>query len=127
MFKIEAPYPGYQTTVLLPSPSHGDSEEIASSLVTARAMDGTLYTYSKQREGRRRLQYSFVIARGKGLELRAFLKAYYRSAMRITDHDDNTWIVYLQGNPFDMQGQSKAAGFPGGETMTVNLQFEERE
>jgi hypothetical protein len=127
MFKIEAPYPGYQTTVLLPSPSFGDSEEIASSLVTARAMDGTLYTYAKQREGRRRLQYSFVIARGKGLELRAFLKAYYRTAMRITDHDDNIWIVYLQGNPFDIQGQSKAGGFPGGETMTVNLQFEERE
>ena len=127
MFKIEAPYPGYQTTVLLPSPSFGDSEEITSSLVTARAMDGTPYTYTKQRQGRKRLQYSFVIARGKGLELRAFLKAYYHTAMRVTDHDDNVWIVYLQGNPFDMQGKAKAGGFPGGETMTVNLQFEERE
>ena len=127
MFKIEAPFPGYQTTVLLPSPARGDSEEIASSLTTARAMDGTLYTYTKQRQGRKRLRYTFVIARSKALELRAFLKVYYRSAMRITDHDDTTWIGYLQGNPFDIQGQSKAGGFPGGETMTVNLQFEERE
>jgi len=127
MFKLEAPFPGYQTTVLLPSPTWGDSEEIASSLTTARAMDGTLYTYTKQRQGRKRLRYTFVIARSKALELRAFLKVYYRTAMRITDHDDTVWIGYLQGNPFDMQGQSKAVGFPGGETMTVNLQFEERE
>lgn len=127
MFKIEAPFPGYQTTVLLPSPTWGDSEEIASSLTAAKAMDGTLYTYTKQRQGRKRLRYTFVIARSKALELRAFLKVYYRSAMRITDHDDTVWIGYLQGNPFDMQGQSKADGFPGGETMTVNLQFEERE
>lgn len=127
MLKLEAPFPGYQTTVLLPSPTWGDSEEIASSLTTARAMDGTLYTYTKQRQGRRRLRYTFVIARSKGLELRAFLKVYYRTAMRITDHDDTVWIGYLQGNPFDMQGKSKADAFPGGETMTVNLQFEERE
>lgn len=127
MFKIEAPFPGYQTTVLLPSPVWGDTEEIASSLTTARGMDGTLYTYTRQRQGRKRLRYTIVIARSKALELRAFLKVYFRSAMRITDHDETVWIGYLQGNPFDMQGQSKAEGFPGGETMTVNLQFEERE
>jgi hypothetical protein len=127
MLRLEAPAPGYQTTVLLPSPEWGDSVEVASSLTTIRAMDGTLYTYSKQREGRKRLQYSFVISRAKALELRAFVKVYYRTAMRITDHNDDVWEAYLQSNPFNEAGQSKALDFPGGETMTVSLEFEERE
>ncbi len=127
MFRIEAPHPGYQTTLILPSPNWGDSMEVAASMTSVRAMDGTLYTYVKQRDGRKRLQFSFEISRAKALEVRAFIKAYYRTSMRLTDHNNVQWIAYLQNNPFELAGNSKAVGFPGGETMTVTLEFEEQE
>ena len=127
MFRLEAPSPGYQTTVTLPSPVWGDSVAAMSSVSPARAMDGTLYTYVKQRNGRKRLQFSFEIARNKALELRAFIKVYYRFTMRITDHNDDVWIAYLKNNPFEAAADSRAVSFPGGETMTVALEFEERE
>jgi hypothetical protein len=126
MFKIEAPHPGYQTTVILPSPNWGDSVEITGTMASARAMDGTLYTYSKQRAGRKRLRFIFEISRSKALELRAFIKVYYRHAMRLIDHNDEEWTAYLQNNPFEFAGDSKADGFPGGETMTITLEFEEQ-
>lgn len=127
MFKLEAPFPGYQTTLVLPSPNWGDSVEIAATVSTIRAMDGTLYTYVKQREGRKRLHFDFEIARHKALELRAFIKIYAAVPMRLTDHNDIQWIAYLQNNPFESAANSKADPFPGGETMTVTLEFEERE
>jgi len=127
MFKLEAPKPGYQTTTVLPSPVWGDSKGAAPSLASIRAMDGTLYTYTKQRNGRKRLHFSFEIARSKALELRAFIKAYYLSAIRITDQNNSVWIAYLKNNPFEAAGKSRAASFPGGETMTVALEFEECE
>lgn len=127
MFKLEAPYPGYQTTVILPSPNWGNTMGIASSVTTVRAMDGTLYTYVKQKAGRQRIQFDFEISRSKALELRAFIRVYYRTPIRLTDHNDNQWIAYLQSNPFEFAGDSKAEGFPGGETMTITLDFEECE
>ena len=126
MFKLEAPYPGYQTTTWLPSPSWGDSVALTSSVSSVRAMDGTLYTYVKQRAGRKRFQFDFEIARSKALELRAFIKVYYSTPIRFTDHNASQWIAYLQNNPFEFAGDSKAEPFPGGETMTITLEFEER-
>lgn len=127
MFKMEAPHPGYQTTIILPSPNWGDSIETAASMTTIRAMDGTLYTYVKQRAGRKRFQFSFEISRSKALELRAFVKVYYSTSIRLTDHNNIQWIVYLQNNPFESAGNTKAESFPGGETMTVTFEFEECE
>jgi len=127
MLTIAAPHPGYQTTVMLPSPDWGDTMEVASSMTKMRAMDGTLYTYVKQRQGRKRFRLTFEIARSKAIELRAFIKAYYRTPMQLTDHNGNQWLVYLQNNPFEFAANSKAEGFPGGETMMVSLEFEETE
>jgi hypothetical protein len=90
-------------------------------------MDGTLYTYVKQRAGRKRFQFDFEIARSKALELRAFIKVYYSTPIRFTDHNTAQWVAYLQNNPFEFAGDSKAEPFPGGETMTITLEFEERE
>ncbi len=126
MFKLEAPHPGYQTTILLPSPTWGNTLEVASSMASIRAMDGTLYTYVKARAGRKRFQFSFEIARSKAMELRAFIRVYYRFPVRLTDQDNNQRVVYMQSNPFELAANSKAESFPGGETVTISLDFEER-
>jgi len=127
MFMLRAPYPAMQATVVLPSPNWGDSSGIASTLQILRAMDGTSYTYVHTKDGRKRLQWDFTIARNKALELRAFINSYYRTKVQVIDHNDDTWIGYLINNPFEHAGSGRAVNFPGGETMDITLEFEEAE
>ena len=72
MFQLQAPYPGLQTTSILPSPQFGDSESLRAEVSVKRAVDGTRYTYVK-RKGGRKLQWTFQLTRNKALELRAFI------------------------------------------------------
>jgi len=126
-FILRAPYPGPQTTTILPSPRWGDSKAITATLIRMRAVDGTLYTYVKSRNGRMKFQWEFEIARHKALELREFINSYAASLIEATDHDGDRWIGYLRNNPFELTGAGRAGDFwPGGETMTITLEFEER-
>jgi len=125
MFFLRAPYPSLQATVTLPSPRWGDSVGNASTLQILRAMDGTRYTYVHAKEGRKRLQWDFTLARNKALELRAFINVYYRTQIQATDSYGETWIGYLTNNPFEYTGSGRAVDFPGNETMDVTLSFEE--
>jgi len=125
-FYLRAPYPSLVTTTLLPSPQWGDSKAITGTVTTMRAMDGTLYTYVKSRNGRKKLRWQFELARNKALELREFIDSYYASVIEVTDHDGDKWVGYLVNNPFEFTGSGRAAGWPGNETMTVILEFEEK-
>lgn len=90
-------------------------------------MNGTLYTYVKSRNGRMKFQWEFEIARNKALELREFIDSYQGKLIQITDHDGDLWLGYLRSNPFEFTGAGRAgAGWPGGETMNIILEFEER-
>jgi hypothetical protein len=89
-------------------------------------MDGTLYTYVKSRNGRKKLRWEFELSRNKSLELREFINSYFDTLIEITDHDGDKWVGYLMNNPFEFTGEGRAAGWPGGESMTVQLEFEER-
>ena len=126
-FIMRAPYPGVQTTTMLPSPQWGDSKSIVSTVQTMRTMDGTLYTYVKSKDGRKAFNWEFQISRNKALELRAFINAYNSEVIQVIDHDGDEWIGYLRSNPFEFAGAGRAGdGWPGGETMTIILEFEER-
>lgn len=127
MFFIQAPYPATQVTMTLPSPRWSDSVALTSTLQVLRAMNGAQSTYVHGRSGRKKFQWDFTLARNKALEMRAFLKVYYRFQVQITDHNDETWIGYLINNPFESAGSGRAVDFPGGETMDITLEFEERE
>jgi hypothetical protein len=90
-------------------------------------MNGTAYTYVKSRNGKKKFQWQFEIARNKALELQAFLKAYHGKLIQVTDHDGDIWIGYFRSNPFEFTGAGRAGdGWPGGETMVIQLEFEER-
>ncbi len=127
MFFIRAPYPALQVTVALPSPHWSDSVALASTLQVLRAMNGAQSTYVRGRGGRKKFQWDFTLARNKALELRAFLKVYYRFQVQIVDHNEETWVGNLTNNPFESAGSGRAVDFPGGETMDITLEFEERE
>lgn len=128
MFEISAPYPGLQTTSLLPNPEFSDTEALTDAVITKRAVDGTLYTYVKTTGGRKKLQWTFLLTRNKGLELRAFLTAYAASKVMVVDHNDRAWVGYFTNNPFELTSVRKAGpaiqDWPRGETHTVTLEFE---
>lgn len=126
-FILKAPYPGVQTTTLLPSPAWGDSKALTATILTQRSMDGTLYTYVKSRGGRKKFNWEFDIARNKALELREFINSYRGALIQVIDHDGDTWLGYLRNNPFEFTSSGRAAGWPGNETMTVILEFEEKQ
>ncbi len=126
MFILRAPYPYVTTTTVMPSPRWSDSKALGAIVNRMRAMDGTLYTYVNSKNGRRIYQWSFELARNKALELREFLDSYFSYKIQITDHNDDVLIGYIRNNPFDFEGLGRAAGWPGDETMTITLEFEEQ-
>jgi hypothetical protein len=127
MFRLEGPYPNIQTTTILPSPSWGDVCEPVATVKALRAMDGTLYTYTQSKNKRKKCHWDFKISQDKALELKAFLTSYYRTQIKITDHDAVVWVGYLQNNPFEFAGEARAPSFPGGELINISIDFEESE
>lgn len=126
MFIMRAPYPAVATTTAMPSPKFSDSQALGAIVQRMRAMDGTLYTYVNSKNGRKIYQWSFELARNKALEVREFINAYFGYKIQITDHNNTTIIGYLKNNPFDFEGAGRAGpNWPGEETMTVTLEFEE--
>ena len=103
------PDPALETTTLLPNPQFGDGENLTDEVQVKRAMDGTLYTYVKTKNGRRKLQWAFRLTRNKALELRAFIQAYYAKKIRVTDHNERVWVGNLMNNPFEFDTSGRAA------------------
>ena len=128
MFTLQAPYPDLQTTTLLPNPQFSDAENLQVTVTRKTAMDGTRYTYVKRKGDRRKLMWSFRLTRNKGLELRAFLFAYYASQVKIVDHNDRVWVGNFTNNPFEFDTAQKAGPainpMPRGETQMIELEFE---
>jgi len=107
MFTLQAPYPSLQTTRLLPNPQLSDQEGLTATVTRKTAMDGTRYTYVKRKQ-RRKLKWTFRLMRNKGLELRAFLFAYFASPVKIIDHNGQTWVGNFTSNPFEFDTPQKA-------------------
>lgn len=118
----------YQTTTILPNPEFGDTEALTDVVISQRAMDGTLYTYVKTKNGRRKLQWTFQLTRNKALELRAFILSYFASVIEIVDHEGRKWRGHLVNNPFEFRSASRAGpaiqNWPRGELITITLEFE---
>ncbi|MGD0899708.1 MAG: hypothetical protein ABR915_17895 [Thermoguttaceae bacterium] len=128
MFTLAAPYPFLQTTTLLPNPQLSDQEGLTATVTRKTAMDGTRYTYVKRKGDRRKMKWTFRVMRNKGLELRAFLYAYFASPVKITDHNARVWVGNFTNNPFEFD-TPEAAGppippLPRGELQMIDLEFE---
>lgn len=126
MFTMRAPYPYVTTTTVMPSPKWSDSKGLGAIVNRMRAMDGTLYTYINSKNARRVYQWSFEMSRNKALEVRGFIDSYHSYKIQITDHNGNVIVGYLKNNPFDFEGATRAGEqWPGEETMTLTIEFEE--
>lgn len=122
MMILQAPLPLPSTTTILPSPNLGDGEAPRPTIDIKQSMNGVLYTYVKS-NARSKLQYSLTLSRMKALELRAFIAAYYRAQIRLTNHKGEVWDVYFTVNPFEFSGTSRSSG-PGNSVMDITLEFE---
>ena len=107
----------HQTITLLPNPEFSDSEALTAEVLSQQTMDGTLHTYVKTKNARRKLLFTFNLNRLKALELKAFIQAYYKSKIRLTDHNNVLWLGNFTSNPFDFESIVD-------ERQTITLEFE---
>jgi hypothetical protein len=121
--KLEGPWPLPSVVTQLPNPQFSDVENHQASVNRQRSMNGTLYTYCKD-EGNTLLTYTFTLTRMKSLELQAFVRAMFDTAIRLTDHKGHKWSVIFNNNPFETDQASRAVGPVGNrEYDTVTLAF----
>ena len=126
MFRIQGPFPGYKSTVVLPSPEMGNAKNLASSVQTLRTMDGTLYTFIKRKRGRMVYKWDFITSRDKAQEVKAFFDSYMSRVVRCIDHEEDSYIGHMTLNPIELQGEGRAGGYPGvPEVYRFSIQLEE--
>ena len=130
-FQMSAPYPAIQTTIVLKNPEVGDAESILDSVTVSRAVDGTLYSYIKTKNGRRKLKWDFTLSRNKCIELEDFLYSYFASQIYVVDMNGRKWIGNFTSNPFDFTGKERAGpalqGWPTGENYSFSVEFQASE
>lgn len=128
MFYIQAPYPTMQTLTVLPNPQFSDSTALTDAVIVKRAIDGTRYTYVKTKNGRRKMKWKFHLTRNKGLELRAFIRSYFASTLKVVDHLGRTWIGHFLNSPFEFDTPERAAPartpLVRGELQSIEIDFE---
>ena len=124
MLILQAPYPGLASTTVLPDPQFNDAQAMQHGVTIQRAMDGTRYTHVHTTDGRHKLTYQFSMSRMKALELRAFIQAFFRSQVRLTNHKGEIWRVWFVNNPFEFDAVERAGGYPGDEMIAVTLECE---
>lgn len=125
-FQMRAPFPYMSTTTTLPSPSFSDSTALTATINRMRSIDGTLYTYIHSKNNRRRYVWQFNLSAHKAIELREFLDSYFSNQIQITDHLGAIHVGYVKNNPFEFISEAAAFDWPGNETRSITLEFEEK-
>lgn len=126
-FTLQAPFPAIAATSQIPNPELSDGEGITDEVSPFHALDGTLRTYVKTKNGRRKLFWDFLLTRPKALELRAFLRVYFASQIKITDHNNRVWVGYFANNPFEIttdRGSQGDIDSVRAERASIRLEFE---
>ena len=108
-FIVQGPYPLLETTLVMPSEREGNQTNLAATVQTMRAMDGTLYTYVKTKRGRKAYTWDFAVTKDKVREVEEFVRLYAGQLAKVTDADGDILVGYLTANPYDFEGQ----GGPG--------------
>lgn len=118
MLLIQGPFPSNANLIVLPSPNETNTEGLTSSVQTIRKMDGSLNTYVKRRNGRKKFRWEFTIGHLKAKELEDYTISFSGEPAMII-WNANTYIGYLTLNPFEMSGLVS-------EFYRVTLEFEEK-
>lgn len=121
--KLEAPWPAPSVVTLLPNPQFSDVEKHDQTVNRKRTMNNTLYTYARD-SGGIKFTYTFSLTKMKSLELQAFIETMMGVQIKLTDHKNAVWLVYIENNPFEVSEARRAVGPTGNEFDSVSLSFE---
>jgi hypothetical protein len=122
MIKLEAPWPAPSVVTKLPDPQLSDVENHDQTVDRKRSMTNVVYSYAKD-GGTGKLTYTFSLSRMKSLELQAFVETMIGQQIKMTNHKNEVWLVYIDNNPFEVSQARRAGGSPGNETDSVSLTF----
>ncbi len=111
-----------QTSIVLPPPEFGDSENSRGFLNIKRTMTGETYVYRRQNP-LEKLNYDFVIDRKKAIELRAFLLQNNSKVLTLTNWKGEIWKVLLTNNPFQFTEEGYREG-PQGNRSRIPLELQ---
>ena len=132
-FTLEAPYPGIQTSTVLPSPAFGNAEGKIQEINFKRAIDGEVRTYVKRGtmpdgKPRSKMTWNFTLTRNKAIELLEFANSYHSSMIRVFDHSGREYHGYIMNNPLEIsptrRGAPAVQGMTRGELCEVTIEFE---
>lgn len=132
-FTLSAPYPGVQTTTILPNPQFGNSEGRVQEINLKRSIQGTVRTYVKRGtmpngKLRSKMQWSFTLTRNKAVELLEFTNSYHSSQIQIFDQAGREYRGFIMNNPLEIspvrRGAPNIQEMPRGELCEVTLEFE---
>ena len=123
-FYIEAPHPTPEVTIVLPNPKFDNTAGMTSNITALYSMDGTVYSYVQKRGSKKKYLWSFSMARDKSDELLNFLQVY-GSKRVLVDWNDTRYMGYIAVNPVELRTTERAGGFPGGELVTMTIEFQE--
>jgi len=119
---LQAPFEFLQTSIILPCPEFGDTENLASEMLLKRSMNGGTTTYVKT-NNRRRLTYTFrILNRARALEFKEFLQVYNTDAIKLTNWKGEIWKVNFLNNPFDLVQTGRSN--PGGARTDISVELE---
>ncbi len=113
--------PQTSTQIVLPCPSFGDSEKSLHSQVIKRSINNVLYTYIR-RNDLQQLNYTFVLGRGKCLDLQEFLDTNIDKMITMTNWKSEIWKVYVTNNPLEYAMQALFEN--EGERCEVSIEFQ---
>lgn len=122
MITIKAPYPQLNVSCALPNPKMQDSRSANQSVNVQRTMTGVMYSYVKN-TGTIKLRLPFILTRMKALELKEFIRVYYRAQWVVMLHDESKWLATLLSDPFETVTEGRAQGWPGGEAVNLTLEL----
>lgn len=119
---LQAPNPQLNVTCILPSAKFLDSRAANDALTVQRSMTGATFSYVKSSAASTR-SLPFVLSRMKTLELKEFIRVYYRAQWKVTLHDGTVWLCRLLSNPFIATAEGRAVGWPGNEAVAITLEL----
>jgi hypothetical protein len=122
MIKLEAPWPAPSVVTVMPNPQLSDVETRDQTVNRHRSMSNVLYSYAKD-GGTSKLTYTFSVSRMKSLEVQAFVETMIGQQIKMTNHKNEVWFVYIDNNPFEASQSRRAGGSPGNETDSISLSF----
>ncbi len=121
--KLEAPWPNPSVISIFPNPQFSDVETADRTVTRQRSMNGMLYSYGRD-DGTSKLTYVLSLNRLKALELKAFIETMIGQQIKLVNHKNETWIGFIDNNPFEITQARRAVGPTSTEYDTVSISFE---